>query len=883
MRRLPGEAFQDEKIDLNSSQSFHFPTLPVHGAAEGHRAQPVTDRVIMAMHRDDSSNDDTTSSLGDSYDLVDDRSIITTDEEDLDRMTASITSSDGYEVERPLTEDSAAHSSPRRRTTQDEASEPLETPTFPQPYKDHARVDGMQQDRGINSTDPIVFEEPSVINLKLPRSIEVSHTVKIIDPQEAPKLFHLESLLSSSLALLKVRQTMAHKHIDMTDRVFKILYDGPPEYKDQIMQKIGSALAALPDSEEAEAKSDKPTKFNVVPISSFGDTKNPEVVLIGSSGIELIIDECSGATSRPGKDGKHMSLLVRDGRHAESRTSALQYIFSGNYDLPDLAICFVSKQRKAYQDTGLKSFMDRHQVKTLVISDEAFILPGLSLDSTTPHLWLDWGYPDFQTRSALQAMPIDLSTFSRIDAGQMNRALAFMKGDRRDEIQASQQKKAIPLPTMQWRDISTKASKIWETFEIDHLIPAVSTFLLCLGLYLGVMVLLLAQRKGFFGFSTWDCLSKVSDPALEHPCYQNAPVLKSEPIVAAPQSIGQAIGVSKTMTPKSQSTSTDVAAFLLDAYASQATRSEQFQVNVLGDCHVILRPPYRLLKSKKTSGLEFQISRGRAALELTVSTLFDGVYALQVPREEAYGLLNLTVKTKANPSVNERFEVDFGSSWLKIAAWKRATRAITSTLQRDLSHVQSNLQVVYNSTKTELSTFVASSKWMVTNQTFASRFQMTNSLQWSQAKAIVLAQTKEVSRVLATRMHRGRNETSKQLVALSRDLQAISRELQVISTDLCVVSSEITQSLAIPMREGARSASQGIRHLAKATAKSVPLDWDRNLRILKQHFRNTQKSALKTWWKVKGVPERKAKFSRSHGGRERRRERAGHGGAANDA
>ena len=105
LRMLSADSMQQSEQDkprpyIESSVTLKYPTISVHGTPASWLSQ--SQLITMTSQHDESSCDDTTSSLGDSsYDFVDDRSIATTDDEDQDAMTHSTTSSDGHDFDQP--------------------------------------------------------------------------------------------------------------------------------------------------------------------------------------------------------------------------------------------------------------------------------------------------------------------------------------------------------------------------------------------------------------------------------------------------------------------------------------------------------------------------------------------------------------------------------------------------------------------------------------------------------------------------------------------------------------------------------------------------------------------------------------------------------------
>ena len=818
----------------------------------------------MASHQDDNSVEDTASSLGDSnYDFIDDRSVATTDDEEQDQMTASTTSSDAVEIEAPGPQGDLVGTNGLSTSHQDGSPETLRTPTFGserQEQEDPAMATQFQDVLAQLSSEPIVFEEPSVIDLKSSSYPEVSQNLATWNASDVAQYMGPPSPSSASKVHLHVRQRMALQNFDLKNQVYKVLYKGNTEMKESIMQKIGAALAACPRP-SGESRDAKPSKFNVIPVSGFGDTMNPEVVLIDSSGLELIVEDCISASARsPELRHSPVELKFSNGRSVKSVKKDSSFEFSENWDLPDLAICCVSRPEVHESDTLFQIFMSRHSINTVVISDEVQLDQSPIVDLVAPHLCLEYENPTSHT-TVKRGLPIDLATFLRIDAGQMNRSLACLADRRKSSLRKedeTERDKQGPAAVKADKDVIPP--NLLDVLKGTMANPPLLVFCLVSIIY---GLFMLNTMSGHLGSAKVGSASKdaVSSP------HAPAVVVSLASQLSFSSSIPTAGSTSPIRTPSvnTLSAKTDMASFLLDAYPSASGKSEKFQIHVLGDCHVVLRPPHWLTKIRKPPPMLFDISRRGVVLTHKVSSLFDGVYALQIAREEAYGSLNVSVRTETKPFVNETFEVDFGSSWLKVAAWKRATRALTAAMQQDLDIVQSSLSVVYNHTRSELSTFVQNTKEHVASR----RGHQYAQSKWAvRTKSLIIAQSKDLSRILSIKLHHGRKEASKQMHALARDLRSVSRDLYGISSDIHTTSTEIAQTLATPFRSRSLASYRRAGIFAGFGTKAVSQRLDEALKATKRHYRDSQKRALKAWWRIKGTPGRKSERWRASESRE---------------
>lgn len=826
----------------------------------------------MTSQHDDSSCDDTTSSLGDSsYDFVDDRSTATTDDEDQDAMTESITSSDGHDFDHPdnrqlqgRSGDSRAQSSHSHRSNnssdQDTHSE-SDPPSSRHKSDLQAMTDQIPLERLHEQQEAIEFVEPSVTNLNFSKPIEVSHTLMVKDGQDAPvSNFYLNiPKRGSGKVAVTVRQSMASRGFQLRGRPYKMLYVGDSSMRDVIVQKIATALAAsLNDNSSTNSEKTRPSRFNVVPISAFGEETSPEVVLVDSSGLEMSVEECSFASFARNESGNDtIRMQLSDGSQVVSSWSGSKFVISNDWRTPDIAvICLSERDSVGVKQTRLiaRSFMSRHAVQTIAVSEASHWDPpadAITLDYLTPHIHLESMEPMGLNHSqTVRRLPIDLATFLSIDAGQMNRNLACL-----DAARGSTQGSA-PSKVAKFRGSShdrLSFQEIYDAFVTDirkNGLKGLNRYEYMAGFVVMLMSVLGMVVVGF-GLTGVLGASRVSNSRVFPTHVASNPALSVSTLTIAttlPLSLPSTSALAASLassTParvspvRSLSTDIDIASFLLDAYALAPNKSEQFKVHVLGDCHIVLRPPHWFSKMKKAPKLLFKITRGDKTLDHQISTLFDGVYALQIPREDSYGVLNVAVWTESKPKIKESFEVDFGSSWFKVAGWKKASRVLTESIRGDLNSVQTSLSILYDHTKTGLSKSLQQQRTKIAAQREAEKAMLHYHLEAAaKTKELVVAQTKDLIRSISGTL----------LDSHAAASYAVKKHAE-----------NITNDVAVHVRDKSSMISRQSRMLVQAATRSN-VKALRGLGVFSQrHLRETQKNALKILWKIGGAPKKSIK------------------------
>ena len=839
-----------------SPVTLRFPTIPVHGTPENWLSQ--SQLINMNVNHEDSC-DDTSSSLGDSsYEFIDERSNASTDYEDQDPMTESTTSSDGHgfdqidaQPQQTLPSNQDNQSSPDLDSaisgSQDISSE-SEHFSPDQPTQEHKPLKHIMTEPN-DQQESIQFEEPSVINLNSSRFTEVSYTLQVLEKLErSHELYGTLGVSFPGQLAVTVKQTMTTHGLTPEGGSYKILYVGPPENREPIVQKIGTALAASLKCSTPDSESSRPSKFNIVPISGFGEATAPEVVLIDSSGLELNVEECHYATFTKREGGNDtLHLKMTDGKVVHSTWSGSKFALSGDWKVPDIAIFCLpehdsphSKQTRQFA----RSVMSRHAVQSIFISQTEQwykYREHITLDYLTPHICLESRLSKIGSSQVIKRSPIDLATFLSIDAGQMNRNLACLAvahGSSRPrpqhigETKSTYKANSIQSYICSFLDsyLSDGQREALESLERFEPMAIFVVFLMSLSL-LGLGV------SGFLG------ASKVSNSRIFPTTAVSTTTLASTvpPIssfaisaTSTAQTIANQVSTMRNLSPN-----TDIASLLLDAYVLAPNKSEQFKVHVLGDCHIVLRPPHWFSKLKKPPLLSFKVLRGTNELEHQLTTLFDGVYALHIPREDAYGLLNVSIWTGPKPNINEVFEVDFGSSWLKVAGWKKATRALRESVRDDLRSLQTTLSNMYGHAKTGFAATLEQQRVKVKAQREAEKAIIQSHYKTAvKTKKLLVAKTRNITRDFNAQIHERKAIIYKMIRARAEQ----------VSNDMSLYARNKTSTISQQTRLLARAASAvNVKEVAQGV-----------LDVRKKQLREAQKAVLKMWWQLRGVPKRQS-------------------------
>ena len=80
--------------------------------------------------------------------------------------------------------------------------------------------------------------------------------------------------------------------------------------------------------------------------------------------------------------------------------------------------------------------------------------------------------------------------------------------------------------------------------------------------------------------------------------------------------------------------------------------------------------------------------RGSRSLDAKLTPLVDGVHAVEIPREDAYGLIELSIWTKSKPVFKQSFEHNLGSQWFKSSTYTDTAKKLLSQAKQESKAVQ---------------------------------------------------------------------------------------------------------------------------------------------------------------------------------------------------
>ncbi|KAK6361606.1 hypothetical protein TWF730_005325 [Orbilia blumenaviensis] len=688
----------------------------------------------MISHPDDSDD----GLLGEStYEILSDLSIPSHSDDDDDLSSlASLAEDTADEDEGDQDEQEFLFPSPNSEIPKETTSEDLQGSIYPESVPD---VPDTFEPAGIPSyTGLDQHEPPTAHNIVSDDSLN-DVTIRFSDGPiplgpEVSQAYRLQEFKGDEFNELKARYcgpsdvknlhallrcTLAVEPLDVKD-TFRVLYIGDESGKDEIFRKIGAALVVSTSYESLE-DSKSSARFNVVPVTSFGNsTFTPDVELVESFGLEMVADTCAFAyPSNDETEPGTISLVIKPRMLVRSRKSGGAYkldrLEAPGWKLPDLAIFYCEANDDARQRATracARSFLSRHGVPFVAISDKKLFesTEDFDIDDRTFHITIEeHGTIEGgrKLREVYKEIPVDMQTFVNIDVHQLSRNLAGIV-KQRDEDQDRH-------PTAKCMSVWDKFQEIIDAFGLNSQGYVFNfTVVLIFGLILSTVCVSLSFLFVQF-LKPPVALQNSSSPVSSIQSSLTTSIQTPTSLSSYTSVSATSLSVTKKILPSSVSAKRQRSTPLTSKASSQTplsimtagvtslsvtdipsipvNDSKEFAMYTISDGHLVLRSPTKFAALRWPPKLIVHVKRRNQTVPVEVVTLFRGVYAVKMDLSEAWGVLNITVKTESKPIINQSFILDLGNPWLSTSAWKRSMLATSSDLRKVVNKASSKANI----------------------------------------------------------------------------------------------------------------------------------------------------------------------------------------------
>ncbi|GKT54198.1 hypothetical protein ColTof4_06351 [Colletotrichum tofieldiae] len=501
------------------------------------------------------------------------------------------------------------------------------------------------------------------------KQVAVKHTIHSFTEEKSGSIAKALSFPDKSKRLIAaVRQTMASDFL-ATKEPLRIMYTGSHGAKHDIIYKISSAFTASASADECGITEDDGI-YNVVPISSRGSAKVPEVELMKTSQYQIKVENCTAAREIvyqgerfPGETV--YSITIDGDRTFQSAFAPSGSIIEPAWTLPHVAIFYVTENDdETAQKTRVAAwqFMQRHAVPCIFISNaETFHHPTANwndmIDQHAIHLCVE----SSDRASPSVRLPIDLTTFLNIDARQMNRNLAYLTGlyDAAGESTRCSESDLYVQTMKMMRSARQRA--VDATGDLD-LWNIGQTLILSLGV---IATALLCNY--YMAGSTAPALSTVTSttPSAQVASTTSASVSTSTITINLTSTTTIRVPQAKT-SPSTTAVApfAELADFLADKFPD-SQKAYVCSAEKFGRNEILIKIP----SGTKTSWLAkdsitIDVLKGERSVRTKFSSIDEGIL-IEIPKSEAYGVLTVAVNTTRKPKVNETFLIDFGKTSLE--------------------------------------------------------------------------------------------------------------------------------------------------------------------------------------------------------------------------
>jgi hypothetical protein len=680
------------------------------------------------------------------------------------------------------------------------------------------------------------FKEPRIDGWPEAGQIDVKHTIRMFNEAEAHQISGpIESSTNPAQLVGTVRMCMSRTSLEL-DRPFRVFYVGNPIARDDILVKIASALLAGvdPDSGYRDLES---SRYHVLPQHYGPGAPSGGADLVPIQKTQIIVDEIRSAYYKDEYQSE-IEVSLKNGSHYSSRLDGSKFEITSNTQsfVPDIALFYTCEDDSPVLRQILHcahKFMLRHHIPSMIISGEASWTSSsntLPLKLQSLHMCVESKASRTQESRILRRLPVDFTTFEKLDSKQLNKNMACLV-----DPALLTAPTIIPrtAPLVRSETLTLTSEDVEKNLSKSALVGGMPSY----G-YSTIFrrVLTLALSLVICGLCYAACRTSIK-MASSYISGHGDLVAPSVVLVSATRSVGHAPS-SVTLTSKPVTTVDNASvqkslatvapgdlrsSLSLSHDEMLVNRSDKFQVQVIGDCHMIIKAPAKLKVKRRDPSFKVSVTRGTELLDnLSLTKVFDGVYTVQIDREDAYGLLNVTI-TMAKVGITEVHEVDFGTPWLKAAGWKKAA----SRAQEDIGSAQEaafavvqHLTAILESRSRFLSNFTSSLRPL-----YGGAAQQTETLS-KKARAfaqVAVERTRNMSEELRTTSVKHRIVASK---ALTENVELVQKTL-----------AESSNAIVTHAR---RLGEVSFKAVAKAQTRAKQIAKERKQR---KHMRKAAKAA----------------------------------------
>jgi len=719
------------------SEDLTFPSIQVNGSLPS----LVLDALAMPTHAR-RHHEAAASSLDDStYDLLDESPYETSDDEG---RTESLASTE--EGHTPDDASSAADTEEFEEGDLDDNSQQLPGPS-PQPgaYNPgpHNSINTTRDSLMASRADTHLGESSHIELEEIPsQDPDVFNGYGVVRQFEGSEVPEILRLYNSPEVQITIKMTLS-THFLTVSRPFRILYIGevPLWAKDDINSHIAAALTVGSDAASmASSRDSQSSRFSVVRIPSFPkDMPTSKVQLVDSSGLELVVDQCTGARRMRRESGKAFDIIevsLNDGTlliFGPGNSVQVQG-GSGAPHLPDLAVFGhntvlpITDAATQLQEYNLvREAFKRHSIPSL---DIAMVRPfhdppkSFSFTNATLRSCVEGRSDVGSNFKVLETLPIDIYSFLEVPPSQLNRHLALITKSRDDSYlhlttaksksqaqefsstEQPQRRKGL-FGNMVSNDYRNSGAE--ETFSsrewLQRITPSLA-FRLALSILTSVVAIYLAS-SGFIPMQPFassvaktDSASAIISitpftPELSPPPPPTSALTTTPSALTSPQPRSIEVTISSkdlTVATPEKSLGQPFGNF----FSGERVEDAKFDIDVVDEHRFTLTVPSILSQRRKPPQLRITVSLNSELVPIRTSKSKDGLITVDLEQEYPLGIFDVEVATLSKPLLSQKFNVALGLRWHKLFALNRNVGRLSQSVKHDIIIAQQSLRNISN-------------------------------------------------------------------------------------------------------------------------------------------------------------------------------------------
>ncbi|KAF1983219.1 hypothetical protein K402DRAFT_396920 [Aulographum hederae CBS 113979] len=489
------------------------------------------------------------------------------------------------------------------------------------------------------------------------------------------------------------KQTMSKRCLSLK-KPFHVLVlgDSPDWVREDITSKIGNALAVSQD------RANGSSRHTVIPISAFGTDGVPDTQVIPTSGVDLELTVCTAVKVEDEKSGKGIKLELDNqlNVYVDTKRREIKADDKGgpSLGLPDLAVFINPSRDDADPHFHAQEALLKCNVPSLSVADARYFNPPPIRAKSVSFLREPYlrtvvlGADDSASQlEVVDTFPLELEAFQELEATQLNRHLAYItrasKSSGSTMLTSVNEQAKRTLGCIKDSYANRKALfKNCRNLPINrHQILYFMVFML-----LASPLTMLAARYGNLA------TQRIGSVETHTTCTPAARVSSTSTAMSvSTRSVTKYITIPSILAPPPPAAPKQVHAeksLSLPHKAVPTNESHIFEAHKIGDNHFVLTPPALFARQKKPPKLSVQVTRGSEVLKTSMKKLSEGAYVIELEREQAYGVVNITLQTKSKPPFSQKLAVNFGSPWLKLSAWLSTAEKMSKSTQENLHFSQ---------------------------------------------------------------------------------------------------------------------------------------------------------------------------------------------------